>query len=190
MILEDDEAKARLDSSLNLSTRLMEIRKLKEGGRRLGDVSVPPALRSLIGSLAVQGDESQKDIAEAFGITQPSVSSYERGMVGNRRDSEIEEAIEKTEGKVEEAKQATIEEAHQAALNVMVSSLGVISKRLAGESPGVLKTKDLSRIATDMSRIVSVATGQDKNNNIINNTKVVVYAPQQRKETSYDIIEA
>lgn len=192
MILSDDEASARLASAGNLSNQLVEIRKLKEGGKKLGQVSVPLALRSLIGSLAVQGNENQSDIAEAFGVSQPSVSAYSRGLVGDRLDADLMQNKVATEESIEEEKKATIDLAHQEALDVMMLSLkGITAKMKDPEEVGLMKPKELSRIATDMSKIVSVATGQDKDKgNVINNTKVIVYAPQQRREDSYDVIEA
>tara|TARA_R110000868_G_scaffold16913_1_gene74922 strand:- start:628 stop:1206 length:579 start_codon:yes stop_codon:yes gene_type:complete len=192
MILSDDEASARLVSPSNLSNQLVEIRKMKEGGKKLGQVAVPLALRSLLGSLAVQGNENQSDIAKAFGVSQPSVSAYSRGLVGDRLDQDLMHNRIETEESVAVTTKANIDTAHQAALDVMMLSLsGLTNKMQDPEEAALLKPKELSRIATDMSKIVSVATGQDKDkNSVINNTKVIVYAPQQRKEDSYDFIDA
>lgn len=194
MIISDEEAQGRLDSSENLASRLVEVRKIREGGRRLGNTNVPPALRSLIGSIAVQGEENQSDIARAFGVSQPSISGYANGLIGDRRESEIEEAIEKVEERKQETAKlpdSSLDEAHQMALNVMMKSLTGLGEKLADEEiMKSMKPKEVSRIASDMSKIVSVATGQDKQSSVVNNTKVIVYAPQQRKETSYEIIDA
>ena len=187
MVLQDNEIEERLNSPKNLSTKLLEVRKLKEGGRKLGNTEVPPAVRSLIGSLAVQGEDSQKDIAEAFGVSQPTVGMSARGLIGNRVDASLKADIQEVEERVEKKEKASMDAAHQAALDVMLGSLGVLGSKLQNEAE-LMKPKDLSRIATDMSRIVSVATGQDKNS-VVNNTKVVVYAPQQRKESSYETID-
>ena len=193
MIISDEEAQGRLDSSENLASRLVEVRKIREGGRRLGNTNVPPALRSLIGSIAVQGEEDQSDIARAFGVSQPSVSGYANGLIGDRREEEIEDAIERAEDKKKEAAKlpdSSLDEAHQMALNVMMKSLTGLGEKLSDEETmKSMKPKEVSRIASDMSKIVSVATGQDKAS-VVNNTKVIVYAPQQRKETSYEVIDA
>lgn len=199
MILTDEESNARLGSKGNLVNILKDLAEdsnnpnqsnpnvqvipLKEGGRKLGDVAIPVALRSLIGRVAVQGDETQRDIAQAFGISQPSVGFYANGLAGDRIDHEISEDIAEARG----IKSNNIEEAHNQALDAMVGAIGGIKDRLLDpDQLAAIKTRDLSRIASDMNKIVS---GAKQEAGVINNTKVIVYAPLQRREDQYETIK-
>lgn len=180
MILKDEDVDERLDSPNNLINKL-KVKVLPHGGRKEGQLGVPDEVRKLIGGLANASDERQADIAKVFGVSQPTVSAAKRGLVGDRFDEEVSESND-------EVKKATVEDAHESALNCLMDSLGSLGGKLKEEKT-TLKAKELSKIATDMSRVVGTLKPAEKEGNN-SHTQVVVFMPVQRKENQYEVIDA
>lgn len=176
MILKDEEVDLRLNSSGNLLNQLKDrliVRPMPNGGRTAGSTSIPPLVRELIGSF---DSESQVSVAEAFNVSQPTVSGASRGLVGDRKEFD-----KKTETRIDEA--------HELALDCLMNSLKDMKPALdKSRLEGSLSPVKLSKIATDMSKIVSSIKG-DKNAGITNNTQVIIMAPPQKKLSDYDFIE-
>jgi hypothetical protein len=193
MILTDEEMDERLNSPDNLATNLVEVRSMRaNSGRTVGSTKIPPALRSLIGSIAVQGNEPQADVAEVFGVAISTVNLASRGLIRNDGplQKDLVEDLDEAKDRANTNKKATVDEAHEAAVDAMVASLSILTTKLKSDEGQTLKPKELSRIAADMSKVVSGNKKDDPASNIINNTKVIVYSPAQNKERAYEVIEA
>jgi hypothetical protein len=187
MILTDAEVEARLNSEGNLVNQVNTNKNttivipVPNGGRTVGATQIPPKVRQLVGVLSNMG-ETQQAIAGVFGITQPSVGTASRGLIGNRIATEEEGLVEQNE---KFSTKENLNSAHNLALDAMVASITVLKTKL----PEVTKPKDLARIATDMSRIVSNLTPKDKGG-LVNNTQVVLFNVPGKKESDYECIEA
>lgn len=194
MILSDEELEKRLESPRNLVNVFKErlanigvvtpkVLPLPVGGRREGDITIPPIVRELIGSLVNEGKggaETGTSVAETFGVSQPTASLASRGLVDDRFDS----------GLAAQVKRKT-SDAHNDALDMLMLSMEALKPKLKlGALDDSLKAKDLSRIATDMAKVVSSMKPTEKEAGVTNNTQVILFAPPIKKESDYEFIEA
>lgn len=179
MLLEDHEVDSRLNSNENLIS-LLEVRKgvtilpTNPPLKKEGDTTVPPKVRELIGRLGNMGDSSS-NISELFGVSSKTVESASKGLIGNRFDADLAIKVK--------ARDEKIESAHEEALDLMVSCI----TNLKGKLNEVGKPEKLSRIASDMSKIISNLKDNGGDNSV-RNTQVIVYAPQVSKESDYETI--
>ena len=182
MILSEEEVQGRLDSPDNLMNQMesyVEIRR-KHQGKLPGATTIPPMVRELVGSLSNESDEYDKDIAETFNVSQPIVSSASRGLISTSNGRFDSELAEKVKSKVNDK----LEAAHNLAIDAMVSSLELLTPKLSE----ITKPKDLSKIATDMSRISANLKGDnvDKSTRV----QVVLMAPSRmRRDDEYEALE-
>lgn len=186
MILNELEADTRLSSPDNLVNIIHK--EMFTGGKTKGSTDIPPLVRKLIGVIANKSNESQYDIADTFGITQPVVSSASRGLVGpNKLDRDL--ALATREARTSNAKEVKekTEEAHELALDSLVSSLNHLNPKLQN----IHDPKVLSRVASDMAKITANLASSKRINEagVVNNTQVVLFGVQQRKESAYETIE-
>lgn len=175
MILNDEEVFARLESPDNLVNLLrsdikqsnVEIRPTHKGHHQ---PNIPPMVRALIADVSLESNEKQKDVAATFGISQPTLSRE----------------VSANEGRT--AKELKKDKAHEFALDSLIASLNTVKKHI--EEPGVLiPLKDAARLAKDMSSVVSnLEPKQDANQNV-NNTKVILFAPNIHQESYYESVE-
>ena len=129
-------------------------------GRNEGCKPLPPALREVVGFAA--HFETAKEVAKAFGVS-PSTAHESKDGRGN---VEVHNKIKERLGKVRDE-----------ALEKMLLSLGVITPdKIKG-----LKVESALKVAEGMARIIESTGGQDQ----VNNTQVVIYAPQVR-DYGYD----
>lgn len=187
MILEDSEVQDRIDSPLNLMNRLDKASNVTVLPMKVNPKveEIPSRVKQLLGIITNKSDETQKEIGEVFDVTQVSLSTYSRGLIGERKDEELTRVIEQARsGEIK--KELSIEDkAHDQALDCMLECIiGVKSRLTEVDNP----TK-LSKIATDMSKIVSSLKPKDKAGDT-NNTQVVIFAPQQKSESFYDSVTA
>lgn len=177
MILKDEEVEARLDSPKNLLNQLKNptiVKPIPTGGNKAGTKAIPPLVRDMIAGFK---NENQSDVAEVFEVTQATVSGARRGLIGNRLNEEAA---------VNKGAEDRTEDAHSLALDCLMETLTALGPKVKDPN---LKAKDLSRIASDMSKIVGSVRGeQDKSGK--NNTQVIILAPQQKKLKDFDFIEA
>jgi hypothetical protein len=186
MIMTDEEVDARLNSENNLVNRLKVIKEIPKPGRTEGAKGIPLEVKKLIGVLANNSDETQQEIADVFGVSNVTVSNSARGLSsgGTKND-----ALAKTVN--EHRPVSKIDDAHDKALDALVATLGTLGGRLTKTDDGTIKTRDLARIASDMSRVASNLKPAEKQSDpLAVNTQVVVYMPHQKKETDYDVIDA
>lgn len=174
MIMTDEEIENRLNSPSNLA---LEIREITTSGRGVGDKGIPPLVRELIGGLSHDSYETQETIAGVFDISESSVNTAARGLVGNRMENGL---ASKVKGLSEER----LNTAHDMALEAMVESLDLVNKGLKIH-PQKLET--LSRIAKNMSTIASnIKPPEEKRSSV----KVILFAPgRMRDEKEYEVID-
>lgn len=179
MILTDEEVENRLESTDNLINRLSS-RVVHRIPHRETDNRghIGNRIRELIGHAASNGLDSQHSIAETFGVSVGTVSNSSKGMVGSRLDPKLMEKV-----KAREEKQDT---AHDEALDLMVNCITGIKEKLAVNND--IKPEKLSRIASDMSKIVGVIRGE--NDTKVPRMNVIIYKPEVRSEKDYDYIDA
>lgn len=172
--MSDSEIEERLESPKNL-VRVIE---KSRGGKVEGSTNIPSSVRDLISITRNSGDKC-KDVAEEFGIDESSVSEISRGMVGGRLDKDLQ-------GVGRKVKEDKEESAHNAALEVLMTSMRQLQPKLADPE---VKIKELSKVASDMARVASLMKGE-KTNSITNNTQVILIATPKKKLDSYEFIEA
>ena len=116
MILKTEEIERRLRSPNNLIEKLRsglksveieytppEILPLTKKTKLVGDTKkVPDCVRDLIAATLATSDETQKEIAEQFGLSQNTVSLFNRGLVGYRKDERVKEVIDAVQEKKKE----------------------------------------------------------------------------------------
>lgn len=188
MLLSDSEIEETLNNPENLVNKFNPAKVLPviKGGLTEGSKHIPPRVQELIGVLGSVSDEEQKDIGAVFGVSQATVSVSSRGMVGSgntRRDSNIESAIDKVKHN------GKIRDAHELALDAMLDTLHGLRSKLAAGDDHLKNAGKLSRIASDMSRVVGNLTPKS-DPSVTNNTQVVLFAPAMKKERDYETIEA
>lgn len=194
MILSDIETDDRLGSPDNLVNQLasypskssivstVEIRTIPHGGRTEGALEVGPNLRQLIGSTYNEGDETQAEVAEAFGVSQPVVGQAAKGLIGNRYDSSLATGVKAAEAKINEA--------HDLALDALVSSLGALTSDAKKAEIGDLSAPKLARLASDLSKITSNLKPADSADQSVK-VQVVLFAPNRmRTEKEYETVNA
>ena len=184
MLMNDSEVIERLDSDRNLC-RVIE--KKRHAGKVEGSKNIPSSVRELISKISNEGNDTGKEIAEVFGVNESSVSRFSRGLVGGERlDKELQEVGRDARLSVRTAKIDREETAHEAALDVLMTSLTSLQPKLLDPE---LKAKDISSIAKNMASVAKDMRGGREEGNTINNTQVILFAPAKKKLSSYDFIE-
>lgn len=183
MILNDEEVEDRISSPKNLlniigrkeQESLTKVLPMANSGGY--HPTIPDKVRELIAGFRGNG-EPLKDIAAEFEMSPNTVSAIGRGL-GNKGtfNPTLAEMGRKNNGKIDVA--------HELALDCLMESLTALNPRLNDPN---LKTRELSQIAKDMSGIVGSIRPEEKGN--VNNTQVVIFAPQQKKMNDYEFIEA
>jgi predicted transcriptional regulator len=151
-------------------------------GRKEGDVNVPDSLRKIIGETAViEGRSAALNIAKDFGISPSSVSAYAKGATSttsyNSPSKEIISHINKSRAR-----------AVGRASKVLNTALGSITQ----DKLDYTDAKDLSAIAKDMSVIIKnlepPTPANTRDDTASNGVQFVIFAPQFRREESFDVI--
>jgi hypothetical protein len=161
------------------STEVVIIEKPSKG-RNEGDVNVPDSLRQIIGEEAVlNGRKSALGLAGMFGISPSSVAAYANGATSTKSydipSSSISTHISRSR-----------ERAIKRASKTLNASLGAISQ----DKLDYTDAKDLAGIAKDMSVIIKNLEPEKvlPTNDGQPVTQFIVYAPQFRKEESFETI--
>jgi len=148
-------------------------------GRNEGDVNVPDSLRQIIGEDAViNGRQSALGLAGMFGISSSSVSAYANGSTSTKSYDSPKPSIA---NHISRSRERSIKRASK----VLSASLGSITQ----EKLDYTDAKDLSAIAKDMSVIIKNLEPEKVIESQQNNQQFVIYAPQFRKEESFDVID-
>jgi hypothetical protein len=144
----------------------------ERGGRYPQQGNVPPIFRALIGSAAKLGTSTEA--ARAWGVNSTMAHHYKHGRTSQDKESPgLIEAIDHN-------------------TNVIRSQvLDILSVTVAGITPEKLENKDakeLSMIAKNLASIMS-ATKPIVVAEQTSNAQVIVFTPNQEKETDYPVIE-
>jgi hypothetical protein len=164
-------------NSPKVQPKVIEINR----GRGNGNVEVPESLRKIIGEESqINGRASGIELSKQFGISPSSVSAYANGATStssyNNPNPEISNHISNAK-----------EHISTRARSKLMRAIGHITdEKLKGA-----KATELSTVAKDMSAVIrNMEPERDKGNTQVNGPTFVFYAPQQRKEETYDIIYA
>lgn len=152
-------------------------------GRAPGEGNIPDVLRKIVGEAGViDGRQSALQLAEEFNISPSSASAYAAGSTStktyNTPSSSILQHIQKS--RIRAVKRAT---------GTLNGALGAITQ----EKLDYTDAKDLSTIAKNMSVVIknleppTDTTSQDSNSST--SPKFVIFAPQFRKEDSFEVID-
>jgi transcriptional regulator with XRE-family HTH domain len=181
-LVSDDLLKDELDRCSGVSKR-----KVLEGtivdkpsrGRADGDSNVPESLRKIIGETAViDGRQAALDLAKDFGISPASVSAYANGATSTASyDSPNKELI----AHINKSRARAIKKAQ----NTLNGALGAITQ----EKLDYTDAKDLASIAKDMTVVIKNLEPKSESDPAASNQpQFVIFAPQFRKEESFEII--
>jgi hypothetical protein len=170
MQISPEDLERRLGSSKNLVNHLKTLH-----GRPTGRVNLTEPQRDVIGKLA--HTMPQREVAERFGVSESTVSACKTGRIGGKPATEERRATrEEFEGTVRDA-----------ALTKLMGALGLLTE----ESMETLNPKELSAVAYKLSGINSQLRGAvDRNAFAAANVTINLYAPEQRSEDKYKVIDA
>ena len=146
----------------NLNGKPTVIHKEKDKPRPRG-TSVPIPIKIAAGAIAVQS--SVKAAAETFGIGESVVKEAK-----NSKNLEVREGVNDA-----------LERVRSLALDKLVSSMCLITDDKLNEA----SARELSAVAANMSRVVERTGPRESGANV----QLVIYAPQQRKEESYQVVD-
>ena len=144
--------------------------------------NIPDYLKQTIAVLANQDDVSQTEIAQAFGVSNSSVSNFKNGLDNNRLpDEELKKTIDNELKSAEEGR-AKIE---NEALKKTMMALGLLDET----DIMCLGAKDKSVVASNLSKVA--ANMRDKNINNVNDNRVqmIIHSPAMRVNHHYNEIE-
>ena len=180
MFIQEDEKNQRLLASFNqdqesdeVSSDSLQIESHRFRGRSKGAKGIPDFLRPIIGaSVKFSG---LKETQEAFGVSHATASTLANGKITYCDTTrEVPELKSKVDGIVGDAQEKAAER--------LMSALGFITD----DKLALAKARDLSGIAADMSRVIEKTSPKSAN---LAGANIVIYAPVQKSEDSYEVIE-
>lgn len=172
-IVSDDDLQKELE---RLRPKIVEKPKV---GRKEGDVNVPDSLRALIGEESLlNGRSAALSLARDFGVSPSSVSAYAKGATSTASYDTPSQSII---SHINKSRQRAIKRA-QKTLN---SALGAITQ----EKLDYADPKDLASIAKDMTVVIkNLEPPQTVESSTANTPQFVIFAPQFRKEETFETI--
>jgi predicted transcriptional regulator len=151
-------------------------------GRKEGDKNVPESLRKVIAEEhLLNGRESALQIASQFGVSSSSVSAYAKGATSttsyNQPAKSLIQHINKSR-----------ERAIKRASKTLNGALAAITQ----EKLDYADAKDLSGIAKDMAVVIKnlEPASQVEDSAKQAGVQFVIFAPQFRKEESFEVIQS
>jgi len=164
----------------NNEAKVEDIKRGRVNSDGTGTKEVPPEIREIVAKSAINGEGTHKEIANAFGVSESSVSAYKVGAPSTTTyhspSSELSSKI--TDHKVRISTKAR---------NRLISALNEITpQRLEG-----VKTRDLAAIAKDMASIVKDMEPSNSTNgaNAVSNVQFVFMAPKVKDIEDYKFID-
>lgn len=156
-----------------------EIKSIVRHGRTDGDVNIPESLRKIIGETSViDGRDEALQIAKDFGVSSSSVSAYAKGATSTASyDSPNKSLI----SHINKSRRRAVKRAS----SVLNQALGAISQEKLDHTDA----KDLASISKDMSAIIKNLEPSSVDSSESKGPTFVVFAPQIRKEESFDVID-
>jgi len=141
-----------------------------------GDIEVPLEIKKTLAILGNEG-ETQKSLAAAFAISQPSVSYFERGLATSSGfpNPELTPVLDKIQDKRKDAETKAIDS--------LVMALGLIPERL----PHTKSLKTIASVAKTMAEISDKMGGREEGN--AKTVHLHLYKPENKQVDEYDIID-
>lgn len=182
-IVSEKEFEKELDNSNKPTIPVREIPnssiEIIERGRGKDNVEVPNVLRNIIGETnTAEGRKAALQIAESFNLSPSSVSAYGKGATSTATyyDRPNKPSLDKVRQRIaDKAKLVT-----ESALD-----------KLTDDKLEDAKPVELSIIAKNVSSIVKVMEGEiNSNDNPLNISPIVIYAPQVKNEQNFDVVFA
>lgn len=183
MTLTEEELKARLDNPRNLANRFSKAttaQKHKEDKvtvidkRKIGShkdrVDLTVEERTLAVAMNRAGLATTRELGPIFGVSQMAISNGNTGKA--KVDEERLALLDRQMGVVRDA-----------ALDRLMDSLGLLSK----EKMESCKPKELSDIAANMGKVIEKTLPKAQRDGAQMN--VIVYAPEQKTEKAYRVVE-
>ncbi len=184
-LVSDDEFLSQLEnvnrSSLPINlTPNGVISQLASPGRASGDVNVPSSLRAVIGETsALDGRSEGIKLASEFGISPSSVSAYKNGATSTASYNEAKPAIKNP---IARAKARIASRSRNRILHAI--------NAITDEKLDQARAKDLAGIAKNLAGVVSVMESNGIDPSIdTSKPAIIIFAPQIRKEESFDVID-
>jgi len=150
----------------------IEGKKINTTGRGLGNTEIPIEMKALLGGLAKISGSSQ--VAKDFGVSKHSVDNYRHGKINHKVDPlllSMNKDLEKN--------------AKERAASIVLRNLGLIDDR--SEDFENMSTKEL--IGTTIGLATIRDKMSDKNVVLNNQAQVIIYAPQEKDKSAYNVIE-
>ena len=184
-IVSDKEFDSALVDCVNPKPKAVPIAQIVDitrPGRKEGDVNVPDSLRQIIGETSVtDGRQEAVALAKNFGISPSAASAYAHGATSTASYNE-----QPNKSAIVGAKERI---AKKARAKLMLALTNLTPDKLAAA-----KARDIAGIARDMSQVMKNVEPEQSNGapgvNTGGGPAFVFYAPQQREESSYQIIQA
>jgi methylthioribose-1-phosphate isomerase len=171
MLVVDDE---EFELELNKSMRCADIITMPAKGRN-GAKATPDSLRKLIAHDAIEGAPA-RDVAEAYGVSESSVSAYKVGATStttyHEPSSELKQTVDFTRDRIKSKAQ-----------NKLLLAL----KHMTEDKIKEVKPIELSTIAANMSRVVEKMSPKQEGTTVNNN--IVFYSPKQISKENYETVD-
>lgn len=158
--LETLEAQEEAQEARQSSVTILRAEK---PGAKPGSTRLPEILKANIALSAKLGDETIKEIAERFDVSEDTVSRIKK-----EKDAELDPVVNRVK---------------DVALNKLMSAMGLITE----EAMSKLKPRELSGISKDMAIVVEKVTPRNEQQQNVN---LIVYAPSVKSESAYRTVEA
>lgn len=168
MFISEEEAARRIGMSSPTVRSRVEIHNFR--GRKVGDKALPEIMKPIIG--ASDRLSGPAKTAKEFGVSLHASNYLGDGKTrysAATKSPELESKISKIVG-----------EAQEKAAERLLASLGLLTEDKLENA----KAKDLAVIASNMSKIIENTKPAESTNNMI-----LIYAPRQRDEDRFDVIE-
>lgn len=149
--------------------------KVRESGRKVGNVAIPDEIKKLVAEELLQG-ASAKEVSEALNVSKSSASAYKNGANSTATYDTPNENLTK----------------HINDIKSKMSKKASEKLELALDSITEDKITDLSAnkaamLAKDMSSIIRDMEPADKGGTTIG--QVIIHAPRVRNEDEYEVID-
>ena len=149
----------------------------KESIGRGANTNIPDFLRTTIGLLAASGEVKQTDIAEAFHVSNSTVSQAKNGRTGDGY------VIPELKRETDKTRNATRDDIEKLALSRTLATLGILTE----SDIECLGAKDKADVAMKLSKVADNMRPKDVTSD--NRIQVVINAPPVREKVHYDVVE-
>lgn len=176
MYISKEELKNRLEKT--------EVQiKEKERKERGSEKRLTHEDRVLIGVL--EGEDTQKNIAELLGVSPQTVSNAARGIVSTQLgiDKDLRDEVNDVKERIEGKKEEHNKKIEEQLISNLAAALGHVANNINGT-----KAIDASKIAVDMSKILD-RVGGGREDRRGNRTAIIINVPAMKEEKNYQTIE-